>query len=235
MPTVFASVSVTLLLFFAVTIAMAYAHTLSVGMHMLWGFFVAVLIVLLQCLVFGFFIGSGKSIKRGVEENGLSQEWIQKTKDYKNRCYPMLMLAVLVTVAAAAVGGGVSMGSVPSWVHQALVWCAFGMNLYSLWVSLRVVVENVEAIHHINDEARLLRAQGRLPVAAAPEGKKEALPPPKSARSSRFYFFAAAAWVPYLYMKFSLGSRTFPYWPFIIVSGFGLVAGWWSTQKTKNS
>lgn len=235
MPTVFASVSITLLLFFIATITMAYTHLLPTGLHMLWGFFVALLIVLLQCLIFGFFIGSGKSIKRVVEENGLSRDWVQKTKDYKNKSYPMLMLAIVVSVAAAALGGGVSMGSVPIWLHATLIWCALGINIYSLWISYRVVVENVEAIHRINDEVRRLRAQGLVPKPSpAPEERREtAAPPAKPFSPANFYFLALAVWVPYLYMKFSLGSRTFPYWPFLAVSLFCLAAGFWSSKSQR--
>lgn len=233
MPTVFASVSVTLVFFFIATLWMAYAHLLPPGLHMLWGFFVAVLIVLLQCLVFGFFIGSGKSIKRVVEENGLSRDWIQKTKDYKNQSYPMLMLAVCISVAAAAVGGGVSVGSVPLWVHETLVWAALGVNLYSLWISYRVVVENVNAIHRINDEVGRLKNSGIEPKALPiTERKPEPGPPlPQPFTSAHFYFLAAAIWVPFLYMRVSLGSRTFPYWPFLAASLFCLAAGLWRSRK----
>src|SRR5579859_6410156 len=116
MPTVFASVSITIIFFFLTTMGMAYFHVLPVGLHMLWGFFTAILIVLLQCLIFGFFIGSGKSIKKVVQDNGLSADWIQKTKDYKNQSYPALMLAIVISAAAAILGGGVAAGSVPLWV-----------------------------------------------------------------------------------------------------------------------
>ncbi len=212
---------------------MAYLHLLPVGLHMLWGCFTALLIIFLQCLVFGFFINSGKSIKKVVKDNGLSPEWIQKTKDYKNRCYPMLMLALLVSVTAAIVGGGVSVGAVPVWIHQVLVWAALGINIYSLSISYRVVVENVKAIHRINEEVRLLKIDG-LPIEPVfePEVKSGPLPPPNTAdASSKFYFLAITIWVPYLYMKFSLGSRTFPFWPFLALSGLCLLMAWWGSRK----
>lgn len=231
MPTVFASVSITLVLFFTATIAMAYAHLLPPGLHMLWGFFVALLIVLLQCLVFGFFIGSGKSIKRVVEENGLSRDWIQKTKDYKNQSYPMLMLAVCVSVAAAAVGGGVSVGSVPLWVHEGLVWAALAVNLYSLWISYKVVVENVNAIHRINGEVARLKGRGIEPQPSSVPKPEALAAPSQGLTAAHFYFLAAALWVPFLYMRVSLGSRTFPYWPFLAASLFCLAAGWWRSRK----
>ena len=237
MPTVFASVSITLILFFIATIGMAYAHLPPPGLHMLWGFFVALLIVLLQCLIFGFFIGSGKSIKRVVEENDLSPDWVQKTKDYKNKSYPMLMLAIVISVAAAAVGGGVSVGAVPLWIHETLVWCALGINLYSLWISYRVVVENVGAIHRINDEIRNSKERGLQPRGKPqPEdGQVKTALAAKPYSPAHFYFLAAAVWVPYLYMKFSLGSRTFPLWPFLAVSGFCLIGGWWRSRKGKRA
>ena len=152
MPTVFAAVSATAFLFYVSTGVLAYFHVLPVGLHMLWGLFTTTLLVLLQCLVFGFFIGSGKTMKRVVKENGLSPDWIERTKDYKNKCYPPLMLAIVVTTAAAVVGGGVSTQSLPSWVHQTLVWAALATNAWSFWVSYRVIVENVKAIHAINRE-----------------------------------------------------------------------------------
>lgn len=227
MPKVFASVSITIVLFYGATLAMAYAHLLPVGLHMLWGLFTAIMVILLQCLVFGFFIGSGKTVKRVVEENALSREWVQKTKDYKNRCYPMLMLAIVVSLSAAVVGGGVSTGSVPVWIHQVLAWAALAVNVYSLWISYQVVVENVEDIHRINDEVRLSKGkENPLPTAPAPQAEAPAESNPRKAwTASHFYFLAVAAWVPYLYMKFSLGSRTFPIWPFLALSGLFLAAG----------
>lgn len=235
MPKVFASVSITIVLFYGVTLAMAYAHVLPVGLHMLWGLFTAILVILLQCLVFGFFIGSGKSIKRVVEENGLSREWIQKTKDYKNRCYPMLMLAIVVSLSAAVVGGGVSTGSVPAGIHQVLAWAALAVNVYSLWISYRVVVENVEAIHRINDEVRLSKGKENPgPAVPSPQADPPARPLPRKTAASNFYFLGAAVWVPYLYMRISLGSRTFPIWPFLALSGLFLAAGWFSPRKRGN-
>jgi|GEM_PF-1275981 len=234
MPTVFASVSATIVLFYVATMAMAYFHLLPVGLHMLWGCFTALLIIFLQCLVFGFFINSGKSIKKVVLDNGLDQGWIQRTKDYKNRCYPMLMMAILVSVAAAIVGGGVSVGAIPVWIHQVLVWSALGLNLYSLTISYRVIVENVKAIHHINEEVRQLKERGpATPIQPEPKvlAPTSVSAPPTATPSSKYYFLALTVWVPFLYMKFSLGSRTFPFWPFLAVSGFCLLMGWIGSHK----
>jgi hypothetical protein len=233
MPTVFASVSATIILFFLATMGMAYGHLLSVNLHMLWGFFVAILIVLLQCLIFGFFIGSGKSIKRVVADNNLGPHWVQKTKDYKNQCYPALMLAIVISAAAAILGGGVASGAIPIWVHELFIWLALGANIRSLWISYKVVVENVNAIHLINLEVQSRKNEGRSVVAPAMEEPAELIvnrPPPTQA--SKYYFLAIVAWVPYLYMRVSLSSRDFPFWPFLTLSGFLLLMGYWGNRKS---
>jgi len=232
MPTVFASVSATIILFFLATIGMAYGHVLPVNLHILWGFFVATLVVLLQCLIFGFFIGSGKSIKRVVTENNLGPYWVQKTKDYKNKCYPALMLAIVISAAAAILGGGVASGAIPLWVHEVFVWLALAANARSLWISYKVVVENVNAIHLINAEVKTRKNEGRsiiAPVLSRPIELVINRPPPSQA--SKYYFLAVAAWVPYLYVRFSLSSRNFPFWPFLGMSGMLVFWGLWENRK----
>ena len=231
MPTVFASVSATIVLFFLVTLGMAHTH-FHMEMHMLWGFFIATLIVLLQCLIFGFFIGSGKSIKKVVQENGLADHWIQKTKDYKNRSYPALMLAIVITVAAAALGGGVGAGSIPPWVHALVMWTALIANVRSLWISYKVVVANVNAIHLINAEVEGRQTGTVPPLAPLPKPEPVAARP-AAPPGANYYFLAFATWVPYLYMRFSLSDGAFPLWPFALVSGGLFLTGWWQSRPPK--
>lgn len=225
MPTVFASVSITIILFYLATMGMAYAHLLSVPLHMLWGIFMTILILLLQCLIFGFFIGSGKSIKRVVQENGLDEQWIQKTKDYKNQSYPALMLAILFSAVAGIIGGGVAAGVVPVPVHHILIWIALLLNVRSLWISYKVVVENVNTIHRINEEVARRKGEGKAPE-PIPAPVQEVQPQVQANQASKYYFLAATVWVPYLYLKYSLGSRTVPFWPFLLASLLCLVIGW---------
>ncbi len=232
MPTVFASVSITIILFYLVTMGLAYAHLMPVNLHMLWGVFMTILILLLQCLIFGFFIGSGNSIKRVVRENGLDGQWIQKTKDYKNRSYPALMLAILFSAVAGILGGGVAAGVIPVAVHHVLIWIALLLNARSLWISYKAVVDNVNAIHLINAEVARRKGAGEGP-APAPMSVAKPLPAPmvQANQAAKYYFLAATVWVPYLYMKFSLGSRNFPLWPFILSSLVCLLIGWLGSPR----
>jgi hypothetical protein len=237
LPTVFLSVSSTLLLFFILTLVLGFGHFLPLPLHMLWGLFLGLLLVLLQCLVFGFFIGSGKTIKKKVQEAGLSGNWVEKTKEYKNRAYPSLMLSILLLAGALAAGGAVSVGFLPSWVHGGLMVLALGFNVRSLWISYRTVAENVQAIHQINRQitSRPSIAGNSSQTAGSMAG---GTPPavPTRPMASNLYFLAMAVWVPFLYMRWSLGDQVFPFWPFLTVSlGLGTLGFWFSFRKRNKS
>jgi hypothetical protein len=93
-------------------------------------------------------------------------------------------------------------------------------------------VENVVAIHAINRE---VLSSGREGNPLPPSQESPAEPLRKPPAHSRFYFLAMASWVPYLYMKLSLGSRTFPLWPFLFLSGIFLLLAFGSHWKNSNS
>jgi hypothetical protein len=239
---VFLGVSSSLLLLFALTLAVGFSRFLPVPLHALWGLLLGLLIVLLQCLVFGFFIGSGKTIKKKVKEAGLAGDWVDKTKDYKNRVYPGLMLSISVMVAALAAGGAAAAGILPPWVHGSLMVLAWGLNARSFWIAFQTVSENVSAIHQIN---RLIKSQVSVSTLDSTQGG--GVPDPEPSHSSalslgaprpapsRYYFLALAVWVPYLYMRWSLGDRVFPLWPFVLLSlGLGTLGFYLSLGLKKN-
>jgi hypothetical protein len=204
---------------------------------MLWGLFLGLLLVLLQCLVFGFFIGSGKTIKKKVQEAGLSGNWVEKTKDYKNRAYPSLMLSIVLLAAAVAAGGAVSVGFLPPWIHGGLMLLALVFNARSLWISYRTIAENVQAIHQINlqMESQGLMAGNASPSAGSLADETQPATPDRP-MGTNLYFLAMAVWVPYLYMRWSLGDRVFPFWPFLLLSlGLGTLGFWFSSGKRKKS
>ena len=234
MPTVFLSVSSTLLLLFALTLVMGFGHFLPVSLHALWGLFLGLILVLLQCLVFGFFIGSGKTIKKKVKEAGLSADWVEKTKEYKNRSYPGLMLAIVLMAAAVAAGGAVSVGFLPPWIHGGLMVLALGVNGRSLWVSYRTISDNVLAIHQINRQiGNRPLASGSLIPSPASSLNDNQQPVSSRTTASNLFFLSMAVWVPYLYMRWSLGDRVFTFWPFLTLSlGLGILGLWFLFAKT---
>src|SRR5262249_10184304 len=137
----------------------------------------------------------------------------------------------------AILGGGVSVGALPIWVHAVAVWTALGVNVYSFYISYKVIAENVEAIHQINRQVEAIPPSAVRPPAIPsltvepPKPVAMADPRPPAPPSAPYYFLAIVVWVPYLYIKFSLGSRTFPLLPFLGVSLLLLLMALWKSRK----
>jgi hypothetical protein len=143
------------------------------------------------------------------------------------------MLAILAMLLAAAAGGAVSVGFLPSAIHQGLIWLSLILNARSLWISHKVITQNVNAIHLINQEIVRLKAEGKIQERPSQVRDLTQAQPSKNlpTPASKYYFLAGAVWVPYLYMRWSLGSRNFPFWPFLVLSGSLLLFGWFNSRK----
>ena len=229
MPTVFASAAVTVTILFVLTMASMLFPGLVPGLtpsiHMYWGMFVALVTVFLQTMVFGFLIGSGKSVKRVVGEEGLEASYIERTKDHKNRSYPAIMYAILAMVLAASVGAGVSVGLVPKAVHLVLILVAFGMNVYSFYVSWRVVSDDVAMMHEMNRriDARGPRATPIPPPAPVMPAGAVGKP---SSTGGILAFVGVSIGAFGGYFRWVLGIQSFPGVWFVGLGVLLFIAGW---------
>jgi hypothetical protein len=238
MPNVFLTVSIGAVLLYLATLGTGYVQQigwLAAGTHMLVGFFMALLMVLLQCLIFGFFIGSGKSVKRVVEEYQLDAQWNAREKEFKNRLYPWLMIAIVAMMAAAIVGAGVAAGAIALWIHQVSVWAALGLNLVALWKSYQVIVENVHLIHDINQEVQKKISHGGITKKTSPatSTSSEITTSKPVQMGPLLHFIGLTLIALVVYMKVVMGQRNFPWIVPLILAGVCFGIGWWIQTKTK--
>lgn len=125
--------------------------------HVLLGLASALLLLFAHCWIMFYLIGTGRAIKDAVNEHALDPALYEATKGYKNRSYPMLMLALGLAMATFILGGGVATGSVPSWIHHALFYATLLAQARALQLEGRVLVENERLMGDIN---RRLAAAG---------------------------------------------------------------------------
>ncbi len=118
--------------------------------HVLLGLASALLLLFAHCWIMFYLIGTGKAIKDAVKENGLPADMIEATKRYKNRSYPMLMLALGLAMATFILGGGVATGSIPNWIHHALFYATLLAQGRALQLEGQVLVENERLMADIN-------------------------------------------------------------------------------------
>ncbi len=116
-----------------ITVYMGFAIENSVGLtqHFLFAMFATFVVILAHCMSMFYFIGTGKQVKDLIGSHPKAGELIQRTRDFKNVVFPPLTTAILLTMAAWIVGGGVDTRVLPTWIHTVLALLALGANVYA--------------------------------------------------------------------------------------------------------
>ncbi len=131
---------------FAATAAAGYAlpRLADDGMrfHVLLGLASALLLLFSHCWIMFYLIGTGRAIKDAVREGGLAGDLYDRTKRFKARSSPAILLALVLAMATFIVGGGVFTGAVPVSVHHGLFWATMVVQLWALRIEQGVLGEN---------------------------------------------------------------------------------------------
>jgi hypothetical protein len=116
--------------------------------HTTTAIFATMLTLLTHSMMMFYFIGKGKAVREAVAEGNLSREFVADISRARKPVFSLATLAMLLTMAAAIVGGGVDMNTVRPAVHSVLAWSALVANavairaeLLALAASARVVAE----------------------------------------------------------------------------------------------
>jgi hypothetical protein len=110
-----------------------YAH------HIYFALATVVLGLFSQSMTMFFFIGTGKEIKEAAMNDAAV---VQQTKNFKARVFPAAMYAMLVLMVTFIMGGGVSSGKTPVWLHLSLTAATIFMYGRAYWVQLQAMQEN---------------------------------------------------------------------------------------------
>jgi hypothetical protein len=174
MTRIFLTLALTDALALAVTFALGCWSKLSAGLtdadspafvlHFLFGLFTAVGTLLTHCLIFTYFLGTGRWVKEVTLAYRLPDEpWHKRTRDLKRETFPLVHAAVLVTIATAAGGAGAQLQSWPWQVHLGLAVATLVINLWTFRLEDRNVTENAGIIEAVLREVDRIRAERGLP------------------------------------------------------------------------
>jgi hypothetical protein len=132
--------------------------------HFNFGLFTAVGTLLAHCLIFTYFLGTGRWVKEvKIAYNLPDEPWPKLTRELKRRTFPPALAAMLITIAAAATGAGVQMQGWP-WIAHALtagiallvnLW-AFAIEIRDLRINAGVIVEVMNAVERIREQHGLV-------------------------------------------------------------------------------
>jgi NhaP-type Na+/H+ or K+/H+ antiporter len=133
-------------------------------LHFLVGLFTAVGTLLTHCLIFTYFLGTGRWVKEVTLAYDLPDEpWHKRTRDLKRLTFPPALAAMLVTIATAAGGAGAQMQAWPWQVHFGLALAALVINLWAFRLEYRNVTENAGILDAVFREVDRIRAEKGLP------------------------------------------------------------------------
>ena len=133
-------------------------------LHFLCGLFAGVGTLLTHCLIFTYFLGTGRWVKEVTLCYKMPDAPLHKrTRDLKRATFPPALTAMLVTIAAAAAGAGVQMQSWPWQVHLALALAALIVNGWAFRLEYRNLLVNSATLHEVLREVDRIRAEQGLP------------------------------------------------------------------------
>jgi hypothetical protein len=136
-------------------------------LHIYLGLIAATTTLGLHCLVFIYFLGTGRWVKEVAIAYRIPDDPLPKlTRDLKRRAFPAALAAMLVPIATSAVGAGVQTQSW-SWVYHALL-AVFTLlvNAWAFTVEYRCVRTNAGVIDGVMREVDRIRAERGLPTNA---------------------------------------------------------------------
>lgn len=132
--------------------------------HFTLGLLTAIGVLFVHCLIFIYFLGTGRWVKEVTLAYGLPDEpWHKRTRELKRQTFPPALFSMLIGIAAAAAGAGAQLQAWPWYVHMTLGLSTLAVNLWAFRVELRNVGENAGIIQAVLDEVDRIRAEQGLP------------------------------------------------------------------------
>ncbi len=134
--------------------------------HFTLGLFTAIGTLLVHCIIFTYFLGTGRWVKEVKLAYRLPDEPLPRlTRELKRQTFPPALAAMLITIATAAAGAGVQLG-ISAWpwqLHFGLAIAALLINLWAFRLEHRNVTVNARAIEQVLVEVDRIRAERGLP------------------------------------------------------------------------
>lgn len=127
--------------------------------HFYLGLATAIGILLVHCLIFTYFLGTGRWVKEvGLTFDLPDAEWPRLTRELKRATFPPALFAMLFGIATAAAGAGAQLQAWPWYLHAALAFLTLLVNLWAFHVEYRSLALNAHVIQAVLEEVDRIRA-----------------------------------------------------------------------------
>jgi hypothetical protein len=132
--------------------------------HFYLGLFAVLVTLGTHCLIFIYFLGTGRWVKEVALAYRLPDAPLPRlTRDLKRRTFPLALAAMLVAIATASAGAAAQVQKWPWGIHASLAAAALLVNLWAFVIEYRNVSINAGIIDEVMREVDRIRAEHGLP------------------------------------------------------------------------
>jgi hypothetical protein len=110
--------------------------------HIIFSLATVVIGLFSQSMTMFFFIGTGKQLKDNVKGTPDEGPVRQSIRALKSRVFPIATYATAVLMVTFIMGGGVSTGKTPRWLHNTLAFATLVMFARAYWMQINAMNDN---------------------------------------------------------------------------------------------
>ncbi|MDA0839646.1 MAG: hypothetical protein O3B01_22885 [Planctomycetota bacterium] len=191
----------------ALLVMQIYSGMTGWGNHQLMGLGVSLYGCLLHSLVITYFIGTGRSIKDAVENDGLHQDFYNRSRDwYRSKTYPLTGLCICCFISTAIIGAWSdsyreypdSLGRV---LHPVVGWITVMINTLIYFGQRDRILANSALILEANEVLHDADRKNDAPKLVAPSQLKEKIP--LGFWIGRWLIYGGVAvWLPFITLRY---------------------------------
>jgi hypothetical protein len=132
--------------------------------HFVFGLSTALYNLFVHCIIFVYFLGTGRLVKEIKLAYKLPDEpWPKLTRDLKRRVFPPALFAMLIGIATVAAGAAAQVQVWPWEVHATLGTLTLLINFWAFAVEYDCVRTNIGVLDEVFAEIDQIRARLGLP------------------------------------------------------------------------
>ena len=122
----------------------------NVSRHITYGFFSTMVILLAHSMMMFYLIGKGKAVKDAMTDHSLSGDQYRRIAAARKPVFSIGTLAMVMTMIAAILGGGVDTGVLPPVVHATIAYGAVACNLAALKIDIDALGSSSRIVDEVN-------------------------------------------------------------------------------------
>ena len=126
----------------------------DVSRHIAFGIFSSLITLLAHSMMMFYFIGKGRAVKDAMTEGGLSGDFYRRIAALRKPVFSIGTLAMVVTMIAAILGGGVDTGVLPPIVHAMIAYGAIACNVAAVKIEIDALLESSRIVDEVNQQIR---------------------------------------------------------------------------------